>query len=84
MEDVQRNPRKVREGIVVSNKMQKTVKVEVTTKERHKLYGKVVRRKKIFLAHADDSLSVGDKVTIMETRPLSKLKSWRVVGKAEV
>jgi len=82
MEQIERNRRKIRDGIVVSNKMQKTVKVLVSVTERHKRYGKVIKRKKTFFAHTDDSLNVGDKVTIMETRPISKRKSWRVVAKA--
>jgi len=82
MEQDIRNRRKVRDGVVVSNKMQKTVKVEVSVTERHKRYGKVIQRKKILFAHTEDSLNVGDKVTIMETRPMSKRKCWRVVAKA--
>jgi len=84
MEEKVRNRRKVRDGVVVSNKMQKTVKVEVTLTERNKRYGKVIKRKRTFFAHSEDPLNVGDKVTIMETRPLSKQKCWRVVAKTEV
>ncbi|NGX57553.1 MAG: 30S ribosomal protein S17 [Chlamydiae bacterium] len=82
MEQLTRNKRKLKEGVVVSNKMQKTVVVEVTLTERHSRYGKVIKRKTTFFAHTEDPLNVGEKVTIMETRPLSKRKSWRVVAKA--
>jgi small subunit ribosomal protein S17 len=64
----QRKARKVREGLVVSNKMEKTVVVAVTERVRHAKYGK-------FMLHAN----IGDKVRVMETRPLSKTKNWRVV-----
>lgn len=73
--------RKVREGIVVSNKMQKTVTVKVERTMRHPQFGKVVTRAKKYYAHADNSAEIaeGQRVRIMETRPLSKLKRWRVV-----
>lgn len=75
-----RGRRKTTEGIVVSNKMDKTVTVKVTRKMRHIKYGKVVERSKKFYAHDEsDAIEVGQKVRIMETRPLSKLKRWRVV-----
>jgi small subunit ribosomal protein S17 len=72
--------RKVRTGLVVSDKMEKTVVVEVTTRVRHPLYGKIVRRSTKLKAH-DESFEAraGDTVRIMETRPLSKTKRWRVV-----
>ncbi|GIU84334.1 MAG: 30S ribosomal protein S17 [Acidimicrobiales bacterium] len=74
------NRRKVREGVVVSDRMNKTVVVEVTTRVRHPRYGKIVRRTKRFHAHDENNESkVGDLVRIQETRPLSKLKRWRVV-----
>lgn len=82
MEQQVRSKRKVREGVVVSNKMQKTVVVEVTMTERHPRYGKVIKRKRQFFAHTDSPLEVGEKVSIMETRPLSKRKCWRVMAKA--
>lgn len=76
----QRSERKKREGIVIGNKMDKTVVVRVTRKMRHPKYGKVYERGKKFYAHDEsDSLQVGQKVRMMETRPLSKLKRWRVV-----
>jgi small subunit ribosomal protein S17 len=72
--------RKVREGLVVSDKMQKTVVVEVEDRVKHPLYGKVLRRTTKLKAHDEsDQLGIGDRVLIMETRPLSATKRWRVV-----
>jgi small subunit ribosomal protein S17 len=72
--------RKVREGLVVGDKMQKTVVVEVEDRVKHKLYGKVLRRTTKLKAHDEsDLIGVGDRVLIMETRPLSATKRWRVV-----
>jgi len=72
--------RVTREGIVVSDKMHKTVVVAVQRTTRHSLYGKVLRRASKFKAHDEDNqCKVGDQVLIMECRPLSKEKSWRVV-----
>lgn len=74
--------RRVKEGTVVSNKMQKTVIVRVEKTMRHPQYGKVVTRFKKYYAHYDQPekpLKEGQTVTIQETRPLSKLKRWRVV-----
>lgn len=81
MEQTQeRGSRKVKKGIVVSNKMEKTVVVKVERTLRHPIYGKVVRRAKKYYAHNESKpLEIGDEVQIMETRPLSKLKRWRVV-----
>jgi small subunit ribosomal protein S17 len=82
MENEQReqNRRKVRKGVVVSNKMQKTVVVRVDRTIRHPRYEKVIIRSKKYYAHDEtNSARIGDVVTIMETRPLSKLKCWRVV-----
>ncbi len=74
------NKRKVRTGVVVSDKMDKTVVVEVTRQFPHRLYKKIVKKTKRFHAHDEDNAcSVGDVVRIMETRPLSKRKRWRVV-----
>lgn len=76
--------RKKEKGVVVSNKMQKTVIVKVSRTMRHPQYGKVVTRYKKYYAHHDNPdmpLNIGDQVTIVETRPLSKLKRWRVVDK---
>jgi small subunit ribosomal protein S17 len=75
-----RGDRKVREGIVVSNKMDKTVVVSVEDRFKHPLYGKVVRRTSKLKAHDEqNSCGVGDRVLLMETRPLSATKRWRVV-----
>ena len=72
--------RKVREGLVVSDKMEKTVVVEVEDRVKHPLYGKVIRRTNKLKAHDDtNQVGVGDRVLIMETRPLSATKRWRVV-----
>ncbi len=69
------------QGVVTSNKMEKTVKVEVGTSERHPQYQKIVKRKKVFLAHTNEVLEIGDVVTIRESRPLSKKVKWIVVNK---
>jgi small subunit ribosomal protein S17 len=75
-----RNRRKVREGIVVSDKMDKTVVVVVEDRVKHPLYGKVLRRTSRLKAHDEgNACGVGDRVSIMETRPLSATKRWRVV-----
>jgi small subunit ribosomal protein S17 len=72
--------RKVREGLVVSDKMQKTVVVEVEDRVKHPLYGKVIRRTTKLKAHDEsDQIGIGDRVLIMETRPQSATKRWRVV-----
>jgi small subunit ribosomal protein S17 len=72
--------RKVREGLVVSDKMDKTVVVAVEDRFKHPLYGKVVRRTSKLKAHDEQSAAgVGDRVLLMETRPLSATKRWRVV-----
>lgn len=75
-----RKDRKTRQGYVVSDKMDKTVVVEVDDRVKHALYGKVMRRSSKVKAHdAGNSAGVGDRVLIMETRPLSATKRWRVV-----
>jgi small subunit ribosomal protein S17 len=74
-----RGRRKVREGIVVSDKMQKTVVVAVEDRVKHPLYGKVLRRTSKLKAHDEKECGVGDRVLLMETRPLSATKRWRVV-----
>lgn len=75
-----RNQRKTRTGVVVSDGMDKTIKVEVATKIKHPIYRKFVKRKKNYFAHDEqNSAHTGDIVKIMETRPLSKLKRWRLV-----
>jgi small subunit ribosomal protein S17 len=73
------NPRKVREGVVVSDAMQSTVVVAVVERVRHPRYGKTVQRtKKLYVHDAEDTAKVGDRVRVQETRPLSKLKRWRL------
>jgi small subunit ribosomal protein S17 len=80
MQAEKRGTRKENIGIVISNKMEKTVTVEVSRKMRHAKYQKVVERSKKYYAHDEsDALEIGQKVRIVETRPLSKLKRWRVV-----
>lgn len=75
-----RKPRKVREGLVVSNKMDKTAVVAVVERVRHAKYAKFVLRTKKLYAHDEaNDVNIGDKVRVMETRPLSKNKRWRVV-----
>ena len=75
-----RKRRKVREGIVVSDKMDKTVVVVVEDRVKHALYGKVLRRTRRLKAHDEgNACGVGDRVMLMETRPLSATKRWRVV-----
>jgi small subunit ribosomal protein S17 len=79
-ETVERNFRKVRVGTVVSNKMEKSIVVEVQRKMRHPKYGKFIMRTKKFVAHDEkNECNIGDTVRIMETRPLSKRKNWRLV-----
>jgi small subunit ribosomal protein S17 len=76
----ERGSRKVREGLVVGDKMQKTVVVAVEDRVKHPKYGKVIRRTKKYKAHDEgDRCSIGDRVLLMETRPLSATKRWRVV-----
>ena len=78
MSDLSR--RKIREGLVVSDKMDKTVVVAVETKKVHPLYKKAVKATKKYKVHDENNVcKIGDKVKIVETRPLSKEKSWRVV-----
>ena len=78
---VTRNARKVREGLVVSDKMDKTVVVEVENRVKHAVYGKVMRRTSRLKAHDEtNDAHQGDRVQIMETRPLSATKRWRVVS----
>ena len=79
-ETTERNARKVREGIVVSNKMDKTAVVAVVERVRHPKYAKFVMRTKKLYAHDEtNDVNVGDRVRVMETRPLSKTKVWRVI-----
>ena len=79
-ETVNRGARKQRKGVVVSKMGAKSVKVAVSYRERHPLYGKIVTRTKNYHVHdEDDTAKVGDTVAIMETRPLSATKRWRIV-----
>ena len=82
MED--RNLRKQRQGVVVSNKMDKTIVVLAKFKEKHPIYGKFVTKTKKYHAHDENNeCKIGDTVLIMETRPLSKTKRWRLVNIVE-
>ncbi|MEY3242226.1 MAG: hypothetical protein RIR11_3665 [Bacteroidota bacterium] len=75
-----RNLRKQKTGVVVSDKMDKTIAVMVERRLMHPIYGKFVKRSKKFFAHDEENTcKVGDKVRIMETRPLSKNKCWRLI-----
>ena len=77
---MERNLRKERIGGVVSNKMDKSIVVAVERKEKHPMYGKFVKKTTKFVAHDEkNECSIGDTVRIMETRPLSKTKNWRLV-----
>ena len=83
-QDQKRNQRKVREGLVVSDKMDKTIVVTVEDRVKHALYGKVMRRTSRLKAHDEQNeCGIGDRVLIMETRPLSATKRWRVVSVVE-
>ena len=74
------NPRKIREGLVVSTSMEKTAVVAIVDRVRHRRYNKTVQRtKKLFVHDSDNDLNVGDRVRIQETRPLSKKKRWRIL-----
>ena len=76
----QRGLRKTRVGVVVSDKMEKTIVVEIRTRVKHPLYGKIMNRTEKFKAHDETTeCGIGDTVRIMETRPLSKDKRWRLV-----
>lgn len=77
---MERNARKVRVGVVFSDKMEKTVTVVVESRKKHAIYGKMIITTKKYKAHDENSeAKEGDTVEIMETRPLSKTKSWRLV-----
>lgn len=78
---MERNLRKVRQGVVSSDKMDKTITVAVKWKEKHPIYGKFVNKTKKYHVHDEkNECNVGDTVRIMETRPLSKTKRWRVIS----
>ena len=79
-----RGYRKVREGLVVSDKMEKTIVVEVEDRVKHPLYGKVIRRTNKLKVHDEQGVAgIGDRVQIMETRPMSATKRWRLVSVIE-
>lgn len=78
---MERNLRKTRVGIVISDKMDKTIVVAVETKIKHPLYKKYIKRTKKLKAHDElNQCGIGDKVEVMETRPLSKDKNWRLIS----
>ena len=80
MEEVKRNLRKERIGVVVSNKMDKSIVVEIERREKHPIYGKFIKKTSRFMAHDEkNDCNIGDTVRIMETRPLSRRKCWRLV-----
>ena len=77
---MERNLRQERIGVVVSNKMQKSIVVEIERREKHPIYGKFIKKTSRFMAHDEkEECNIGDTVRIMETRPLSKRKHWRLV-----
>ena len=81
---MERNLRKERIGVVVSNKMDKSIVIKVERKVKHPLYGKFVKKSTKFMAHDEkNECNIGDVVRIMETRPLSKNKCWRLVDIVE-
>ena len=75
-----RNLRKVRQGVVISNKMDKTIVVSIEDNVKHPIYDKIIKRTlKVYAQDDENTCDIGDKVLVMETRPLSKLKRWRLV-----
>ncbi|HAY69338.1 MAG: 30S ribosomal protein S17 [Acidimicrobiaceae bacterium] len=79
-EEARENPRKVREGVVASKSMDKTVVVVATDRVRHRRYNKTVQRdKRLYVHDENNDANVGDRVRVAETRPLSKTKRWRLV-----
>lgn len=84
MSELTRNYRKVREGVVVSNKMDKTIVVQIEERTKHALYGKVLSTRSKLKAHDEQNeAGIGDRVVIAETRPLSATKRWRLVSIVE-
>lgn len=83
MEDKNKGKKREIKGTVVGDKMQSTVKVRVDTLQAHPVYKKTIKKKKIFFAHTDEELEVGDIVTIRESRPYSKKVRWLVIDKEE-
>lgn len=83
-EDLQRGIRKTRQGVVVSDKMEKTIVVQVNTLKSHPLYGRTMKRSTRFQAHDENGeAGIGDTVEIMECRPMSKNKNWRLLKVVE-
>lgn len=83
-EELQRGIRKTRQGVVVSDKMDKTIVVQVNTLKSHPLYGRTMKRSKRFQAHDENGeAGIGDTVEIMECRPISKNKNWRLLKVVE-
>jgi small subunit ribosomal protein S17 len=83
-EDLQRGIRKSRQGVVVSDKMEKTIVVQVNTLKSHPLYGRTMKRSTRFQAHDENGeAGIGDTVEIMECRPISKNKNWRLLKVVE-
>ncbi|MGI5897742.1 MAG: 30S ribosomal protein S17 [Candidatus Dojkabacteria bacterium] len=79
--NTRKSNKRIIEGVVIGNQMDKTVKVRVDRLEAHPVYKKVVKRKKVFFARTDEELNIGDKVTIRESKPLSKKIRWVVIKK---
>ena len=78
--ELKRNLRKERIGVVVSNKMDKSIVVKIDRREKHPIYGKFIKKTDRFMAHDEkNECNIGDTVRIMETRPMSKNKCWRLV-----
>lgn len=83
MENISTGKKRELEGVVVSNKMNSTVKVRVDTTQSHPVYKKVVSRRKIYFAHSTGELNVGDKIVIRESKPYSKNVKWEVINDTE-
>lgn len=79
--NTRKSNKRIIEGVVIGNQMDKTVKVRVDRLEAHPVYKKVVKRKKVFFARTNEELNIGDKVSIRESKPLSKKIRWIVVKK---
>lgn len=74
------NPRKIREGVVISNSMDRTAVVQIIQRKPHPRYGKTVARtSKLYVHDGENDLNIGDRVRVQETRPISKLKHWRIL-----
>ena len=82
-ENKNKGKKREKKGVVTGNKMDKTVKVTVSTLEEHSVYKKVLKKEKVFFAHTEEDLEIGDKVTIRESKPISKKVRWLVIDKEE-